>query len=222
MKIKHLISVLLCLFLMVSALDAQIISGGGTSTTRHTQRSESSSNTKLFAGYDRGWLSDDDDLKSKGGFLIGISNTKTISDLFAIEPGIRYIQKGFKYDYNDSYLGYSYKGQSTWHVLDPFFKTKLVNLAIPVEPFIGVSTSYLMWTHYKVSSEGYSDSDSESQFDEIELNLLFGADYVHQNKFVFNIEYSLGLVRILEGEDRYGNASDYVSRTLIFSVGLLF
>ena len=195
---KKLLLIPLFIFAISTILNAQINSESEQTTIEPQSANSPAGSHKFFVGYNRSWVSNVEYLgiTSKSGFQIGLSTQSPLGDYLATEYGARYITKGFKYGFN-TYYNYGDEFIGSYHYLDPFIKLKVANLEIPLEPYIGASTAFLLWTTEKVKNGYNFRSDSDIAFDELELNMLFGADYTIQNKYVLGIEYSLGLVRIV-------------------------
>ena len=209
------IALLLCIIsfkLYAQQNDDNWFWGYRTKTTRHTQQ-----DIKIFTGYNLSWSDNVDFKDSKGGFLIGLSSTIPIANYIAIEPGIKYIQKTNKINTGawSSWHGFYFK-EHTYHLVDPFFKTKLVARIIPIDPFIGFSMTFNVGD----TPDYYQGNVDHSGYRDLPFNFLFGADYVLQNRYVFNIEYNhelFSIPKVLGSRD-----IPFGFRSLIFSFGYLF
>ena len=160
-------------------------------------------------------------LDSKVGF-INIGASVWLPDLIPntiMEPGIRLVSKGSKSEVTTSSYGGDITTKNTDNLvyLELFGKARLDMLDMPILPFAGLSAGFLLSANRKTEVNGQSeDVDLKDTYNTMDFGLLFGLDYVINNKMTVGFEYNLGLANMLDGPGKMTN------NTMLFTIGVLF
>ena len=138
-----------------------------------------------------------------------------------IEPGIRLTSKGSEAECQDDYYDDVFENSSqNLLYLDIFGKARLDTLPMPVYPFVGFSTGFLLsakWDeeyNYQGGKQTMS-GDNKDSYKTMDFGLLFGVDILIQNRVTLGYEYNLGLSDI-------GKEVNTKNRTSLFTIGVLF
>ena len=133
----------------------------------------------------------DSDFKSKWGFNGGLNVNVNIYKSFAIETGVYYSAKGFKWDYE--ILGSYYKNPNLQYLQMPLLA--LLRLYMTDETHIQLKAGGYM---------GYLINKPESLYvKKPDLGIIVGAG-VNYKKFYLGVQYELGLYEI-SGDDKNRN-----------------
>ena len=204
---KRFIILLPLLWLLAFTINAQIIDEQQVIFTHDVPRYSKAAYLKLFAGITSSSLTNyRPDTKFSPIFHAGVSYPFTVSDNFILEPGIRYITKGIKFEYQ---LDHSFsKEKGSWNVsyIDVFSKFKFNNIyvdKIKIEPFMGASLALAVrgaaklegaWGKHKESSWFWDNLwDFRSPID---VTMPIGTDFVLNQRFVVGYEFNIGLIDI--------------------------
>lgn len=139
-----------------------------------------------------------DDAKSKIGLQLGVAAEIGITDMFAVQPELLFIQKGTKSESSD--FGISAKSSTTLSYLEipVLAKVKFGSDAAKFYAIAGPSIGIAVSGKNKVEAFGVSDSEdiefgSEAgQIKRTDFGLQFGAG-VNIKNFVIDVRYGLGL-----------------------------
>ena len=211
---KKILFILLFMMTLCVVIDAQIISGTGTSTSSYTVSRPRYNRLKAFGGYGLSWISDFEESDSKSSFHLGMSITYDKRSPLVFEHGIRYINKGYSYDFKRP-NGRNIKGELNYHFVEAFYKVKLHETLGQIQPYTGVSAAWCFTASQEDNFEYYGRKSGRP--DVTELSLPIGVDFMIRDKYVLNLEYNLGLAKLFDSRDE-----NHLSRAFIFSMGAMF
>ena len=134
-------------------------------------------------------LFDDEDLKSKGGFLAGLTAEFPLSDAISFETGALLSTKGYKMEYEETWAGETYSGKFSTNpiYIDVPLTAKLyfdlggARLFGKVGPYVGIGVAGDF--KYEETSGNETESESEkiewggddADFERLDYGLLVGA-----------------------------------------------
>jgi len=137
---------------------------------------------------ERNRLRDRVDYKTMDGFHVSLSMISNTDARILLEPGIRYIARGWgEYYYWDKYV-------HKMHHLDLFCKIKynterhFGNNILHWFPYVGFSYSLPVYSSMEYHSNIVAN--------DVENFLLIGMDFVYANRITFGVEYNRSIMRI--------------------------
>ena len=174
--------------------------------------------TVLFGGLTTSWAGGDlDESDAMMGFHIGASMEHFgVVQNAIIETGVRYNLKGFEMSW-DTYYG-DYVETYNFHYIDVFAKAKLDIGTLPIYPYFGAYSAILLSATCDWDLNGESGTvDVDDYVNAVDFGLLFGADFVIQDKFYLGVGFDLGLSNFLDSPAATG-----ATRAVMFSAGYMF
>ncbi len=168
------------------------------------------------------------DLKSKAGFVGGVSMNIGLSRMFSLQPEVLYVQKGSKF--SEGINGDSFELKINVDYLEiPL----LLNLSFQKEgssfvpsifagPYIGLNTSAKIKETY--DGETYTE-DIKDYIKDTDFGLTFGVGLGKQlgaGKIFLDIRYDLGLTNIIDIPEGEGDGESVKTRTWLFMIGYSF
>lgn len=165
--------------------------------------------------------------KGRTGFHAGGFVQIPLSEVFSIEPGVYYSQKGYSLEGNMQigkldFLSASATADVQSHYIDVPVLVK-ANIAKGLQLFAGPQVSYLAKNNLRVQAGalGFNvfkrDMDITKQFNELDVALVGGIGYQFDNGFSINAAYDHGLSRL----DKNSNFESY-NRVFKIGVGFAF
>ena len=144
--------------------------------------------------------------KTIDGFHVSLSMIRNTDARILLEPGIRYITRGWgeyrieprhQYGVWDEYL-------HKMHHLDLFCKIKynterhFGNSALHWFPYVGFSYSFLVYSReeYDLNIGDFDRRAVKLPKNDVENFLLIGMDFVYANRITFGVEYGRAITRI--------------------------
>lgn len=183
-------------------------------------------------------VDEDEGMKSKLGFTLGIGYNKSINDLFSVQPELNFIQKGLKGEFSESSNGESLTLEETY-TLNYFELPVLVKVTfgdgtkffLNAGPSVGIGLGgkYKFKGTYtfqgiteseeidgKIKFGDASENEEEVYFDNrLDFGVQVGGGAIIAGKIMIDIRYGLGLSNLMDGED---NTSQ--NRVLQFTIGV--
>lgn len=165
-----------------------------------------------------------DDIKMLPGLVVGAYADINFSELLALEAGLQYEQKGYKFNYKEA--GKELKDKYTINYLTVPVNLRL-NLAMGdntlyflAGPTFGIGLSAKEKVEYDGETESASADFGNSEDDDIKrinMGLLFGAGYELSSNLGFRVTYDLGMSNLVPKGD-----SDNKVTTGVIGVAVTF
>ena len=174
-----------------------------------------------------------DDLKMKPGINLGAYADFNFTDMFALEAGLQFEQKGSKMEFSESEYGITYKYTEKYNInyftIPVNFRVNLPvgdnNLYFLAGPTLGIGLSGKV--KWEEEADGESDSDDEDlkfgddpekgELHRMNIGLLFGAGFEMSNNLGVRLTYDLGLSNLTPKGD-----SDNFCKTKVLGLALTY
>ena len=193
-------------------------------TSKHSvQGAKNIPNGKGFVGYGVTWISDFEEGDLKQSYQLGFSRVFKSESVVSFEPGIRYINKGYTFDINQTI---HITGYETHNYLDTFCRLNIQSLPGSIKPYTGLSAGVLMFYKYELETDPDIDQNTklyDGAFDTIILSLLLGIDFSLSDKYFLNIEYNLGMMKFGKYgwmNTRNSKSNEFLTSAILFSIGI--
>lgn len=173
-----------------------------------------------------------DDLKMKPGINLGAYADFNFTDMFALEAGLQFEQKGSKMEFSESEYGFTYKYTEKYNInyftIPVNFRANLAvgdnNLYFLAGPTFGIGLSGKYKWEEEADGESESDDedlkfgdDEKSHLHRMNIGLLFGAGFEMSNNLGVRLTYDLGLSNLTPKGD-----SDNSCKTKVLGLALTY
>ena len=174
-----------------------------------------------------------DDIKMKPGINLGAYADFNFTDMFALEAGLQFEQKGSKAEFSEDYMGIKVKHTNketvNYFTIPVNFRVNLPvgdnNLYFLAGPTLGIAISGKDKAEVEANGEKESETEDlkfgndeeESDYHRMNLGFLLGAGFEMSNNLGVRLTYDLGLSNLYPGGD-----SDYSCKTKVLGLALTY
>jgi len=149
-----------------------------------------------------------DDIKMLPGLNVGVFADKNFTDLLALEVGLQYEQKGYKYTYKEHGEELKDKYAIQYLTIPVNLRANLSvgdnTLYFLAGPTLGLGLSAKETVEYNGEKESETAKFGDGEDDDIKrmnVGLLFGAGYDLSSNLGFRVTYDLGLSNLVPKGD---------------------